>query len=138
MSTSPLFAVSTSRYCERYFAKGYSKGYGKAWILTFQAIFRLLENVDKLLGTKKLEIIHSCREGHRHIVKGEFSIAGTNVSAHASGNRFILFLDLESREVRLLLIYGKNDIVGAHETLWWQNEIKAYHSELVSFFPGLD
>ena len=62
--------------------KVFEKKYPRAWDITLSAIYAQLQRVDVFLETTKAEKILSCDA--KHILKCEFTIAGTRESPHAS------------------------------------------------------
>lgn len=122
-TNSQNFEVVIEEFAERHFVKNFRKKYKDAWDITERAIIASLARVDNLIGkTTQIEIIHSKRE-HR-IAKLDFSVAGTRLSAKSSGNRAIVYINVNSRVCRLLIIYSKNDICSPDETQKWKNMMK--------------
>lgn len=135
MSTS-LFTTHIDPYAERHYIKSFEKKYPRAWDITLRAIRRELERVDYFLLTSKAETICSCQKWKKHILKCEFAVAGTRESAHASGNRYIVYLDEESAECHILLLYTKDHYSG-QETAWWKNQIKENYPDIKDVFSSL-
>jgi len=66
------------------------------------------------------------------IVKMDFKIAGSNVSAKSSGNRVIAAVDTKQKMVKILLVYSKNDIGPPRETDKWKNIVAENYEEFKS------
>jgi len=64
------------------------------------------------------------------ICKTEFKIAGTNESRHGSGNRCIIAVNKKLNQVKVLLIYHKNDLGGHNETSEWKGVVRENYGEL--------
>ncbi len=92
----------------------------------------MLERVDSLRTTDTAEIIYT--SGTKHIIKGNFSVIWTRESPKASGNRYIAFIDDEACICEILLVYTKNDIIGAHETVWWKWLVEENFPEIMKSF----
>ena len=123
MSTNEDYFVEVDNFTERHFVKSFIKKYGdKKWDVTLRALLEEAKRIDRLVSeTNRAEIIQS---GAKKIVKVSFKVAGTDESAKTSGNRAIVSADEETRTVRLLLIYCKNDISPPNETQKWRKIIK--------------
>ena len=132
MSTNPRYTVLVSDYAQRHYIKSYKKKYKSVWAKTFEAIEDILSRIEIFSRTAKVNKIHiaeSC-----YIAKCEFTIAWSNISTHASGNRIIVFVDEEKLEVHILLTYAKTDFWSHNETQWWQTQIKENHKDIYKLF----
>ncbi len=136
MSINQKYKVYIRDYTDRHYIKVFDKKYGRHWDLTLEAIIASLEHVDTFLGTSKAEKIISCHEENKHLIKCEFRVVWTTDSAHASGNRYIVYLDEVTRECHILLVYSKWDYSG-QETTWWKLQIKENYPELKDIFSSL-
>lgn len=117
------FSVTIEEFAERHFIKTFLKKYKNNWLLTFAAVKEELKRIDTFIkSTDKAETIVDA--GNIKIVKTKFRVVGTKESAKSSGNRCIVALDIEKREVSVLLVYGKTDLSGKNETSEWKNIIK--------------
>ncbi len=133
MSTnSRKYSVIIQEYAKRHFIKWFQKKYSGWWQKTLDTICFMLERADWLRNTDKSEIIYT--SGKRHIIKGNFSVVWARESAKAAGNRYIAFIDDENCICEILLVYSKNDIVGSHETVWWQWLVEENFPEIMNFF----
>jgi hypothetical protein len=101
------YSVHIRAYAENHYIKSFRKKYHeKAWNETINSIENLLIHIENIIGKRSLiETIISCKD--KHILKCEFAIAGTRESPHESGNRYIVYMDEESCECHVLLVYCK-------------------------------
>jgi len=136
MSTNE-YSVFVEDFALRHYIKSFAKKYkGKQWDITLTAIKAILARYDNIAANNistvsKLDIICPC--GQYMIVKLDFTIAGSNVSAKSSGNRVIAAVDTVNKIVKILLVYSKNDIGPPNETAKWKNMVVQYYEE----FKGL-
>lgn len=133
MSTSSNYVVEVEKYAERHFISSFKKKYRGAWDITWKAIEEELKRIETLIGVNNyVETIKSERD--LLICKTEFRVAGTQESRHGSGNRCIIAVQKEVKTVHVLLVYGKGDIRGSHETIWWQGIVKEIYSDYADCF----
>jgi hypothetical protein len=85
-----------------------------------------------MLLYKRADLISAI--GHLKLVKLDFAVEGTRMSPKASGNRCILFVDEDTRLVKILLVYSKNEISPPNETQKWKNIIKDEYGEIAAIF----
>lgn len=136
MSTSLPYTVEVWAYAERHFINDFSKKYSKAWQITLEVIFHSLYRIDQLLLTSKAEIITSCPSWM--LIKCEFTVAGSNISAHASGNRYIIYQDQQTKVISILLLYAKTHVrKNQQETIRRKQEIKSNYPFIKNLFPEL-
>lgn len=128
LNMSTKYTVIIRDFAQRHFIDEFEKKHKKAWQITWTAYAVMLSNIEELLKTTKAEKI--CSNRHEHIVKCEFAIAGRGESPHASGNRMIVYMNSETHVCEILLVYGKTNISGNHETAWWHNTIFDSHEDL--------
>lgn len=113
MFISPLpdddFRVVFSDFAQRHFIKRFARSYkGKQWLVTEQSIFNSLRRVHALTSGQQVDEL---KNGDDCLLfKYDFAVAKTNVSAKASGNRCVVFLDIKSGLQTVLLVYGKTDL----------------------------
>jgi hypothetical protein len=133
MFSNPLpdnddYRVLVGAYCTRHFIKRFEKDYrGRRWEVTFSSIEQDLRRIHALQATQQVDELKSgsgCL-----LYKYDFTVAQSDVSPKASGNRCTVFLDIETHAQTIVLLYGKNDIPkNQHETSWvfatLQNEYK--------------
>lgn len=123
MSTSDAYIVEFEKYAERHYIASFRKKYMRAWEITRKALEEEFKRIETLEGINNyIEKIYNCDEFK--IYKTEFVVAGRRESKHASGNRCIIVAHPKLKKVRVLLVYGKGDVKGSHETAWWQEVIK--------------
>jgi len=126
------YKVEFERFTEKHFIKKFQKEHKNKWLATERSIIAVCERIDNMLQYKRADAISisSCYK----LVKLDFAISGTYVSPKSSGNRCILFIDEDSREVKILLVYSKNEIRQPNETQKWKNIIKYEYKQIASIF----
>ncbi|MFH1412868.1 MAG: hypothetical protein ABIG10_02460 [bacterium] len=120
MSTN--YVVITEKYAERHYIKKFQKKYKSFWDKTWQGIIEELKRLDALLETGIADEIVCIND--ISICKTEFRIAGTKYSRKKSGNRCIIAAHKKIREIKILLVYHKDDIGGNNETATWKKIIR--------------
>ena len=132
MSTDNYF-VSVESFAEQHYATGFKKKYHGAWEVTLRGIKEELARVRPLLGkTNRVEVIVDKKP--LKVIKVDFRVHSTTMSAKSSGNRYVGVLDDETNTAKILIIYSKNDVRGGHETAWWQGLVKANYPQYRSLF----
>jgi len=132
MSTND-YSVFIEDFADRHFIRSFAKKYkGKKWDITLTAIKEILARYDNIAPNNrsidsKLDIICPCN-GYI-LVKLDFKIAGSNVSAKSSGNRVVAAVDTVKKIVKILLVYSKNDIGPPNETARWKNMVTDFYPE---------
>ncbi|MEI6490669.1 MAG: hypothetical protein WCO16_02810 [bacterium] len=121
------YEVIFEKFTERHFIKSFAKKYKGSWDITLQVIKKEFEQVDLLFLKNVAETI--VEQGDVWICKTEFKIAGTNESRHGSGNRCIIAVNKKLNQVRVLLIYLKNDLGGHNETAEWKGIVRENYEE---------
>ena len=136
MFSNHHYTINIWTYAERHYISHFRKSYSKAWDITQDAIYQELYRIDNFLKTTKAEIIVSCTQGD--IIKCEFSIAGSHISAHTSGNRYIIYRNKETNTITILLVYTKDHIKkNQQETVRRKQEIKNNYDDIKHLFPNL-
>lgn len=131
---SQNYSVNIEDFTKTHYIKSFKNKYKKAWDITEKAIIDMLKRVDRVIGTtSKAEIIKS--HCNKEILKLDFSVAGTNVSAKRSGNRAIVYVDHDTLSCKILLIYSKNEISPPGETQKWTKIIIRNYFNIWSEFP---
>jgi hypothetical protein len=115
------YTVKIEKFAESHYVKRFSKKYKSFWDFTIKGIISELERFDEFIKTDHIDLISRC--DNITILKADFRVAGTKFSRKASGNRYIISLD--KNEIKILLIYHKNDIGDKNETLAWKKIIRA-------------
>ena len=124
------YRVVFEKRTERYYIKNFSRKYKGAWDKTLRGLY-LEFTFPYLLFQKSIgEEIATSIDGTIKICKTEFKILGTEMSRHTSGNRCIIAIHEKEKEVRVLLVYHKSDIVkNGNETITWKRVISENFSE---------
>lgn len=117
------YSVTIEPFAERHYVRTFAKKYKKGWVFTFSALVREFKKFDVILEKTIAEEITD-RSADVVICKTEFKISGTQESRHGSGNRCIVAKYRKTNEIRVLLVYHKNDLGGGNETANWKRVIK--------------
>ena len=120
------YNVKTEAFTEKHYIKKFRKKYKTHWDSTLKGILKMLEGLDSILDTDIIEQINFYND--LVIFKMEFRVFGTKCSKKSSGNRCILALNNEIKEIRILLVYHKNDIGEKNETATWKKIIRDNYS----------
>lgn len=127
------YSVFIEKFAESHFCRSFEKKCrGKQWEITIKAIKGMLARYDNLApnhisNTSKLDVICPC--GEYMLIKLDFTIAGSNVSAKSSGNRVVAAVNSEQKLIKILLIYSKNDISQPNETVKWKRMVVENYEE---------
>ena len=121
------FSVQIEAFAERHFIKSFEKKYKTKWDFTLQYIIEELARIDNLLLTSRAETITDT--GDSKIIKTKFRVVDTKESAKTSGNRCIVAWCASKQLVSVLLVYGKTDLSGKHETATWKALVKENYPE---------
>lgn len=134
MSTN--ITVQIQAYANRHFLKDFYRKYKTAWERTYATITHMLGHTENFLKTSLIE--EMCTQEQYSLLKVEFTIAWSQISPHASGNRIIILRDKEKNIFDILLIYMKTHIPKKQkETVRRQQEIKNNYSMIKERFPNL-
>ena len=126
------YRVVFEPFTERHYVKKFKKEYKDKWDTTKRTIITICEHIDNMLLYNRADLI-SIFECYK-LVKLDFAVEGTHVSPKASGNRCILFVDEDTRAVKILLVYSKNEISPPNETQKWKTIIKDEYREIAKLF----
>jgi hypothetical protein len=126
------YRVEFEPFTERYYIKKFKKNYKDKWLATERTIIAVCERIDNMLLYSRADLISV--SGCYKLVKLDFAVEGTRISPKASGNRCILFIDEDTRLVKILLVYSKNEISPPNETQKWKNIIKDEYREISEIF----
>jgi hypothetical protein len=126
------FKVEFEPFTTRHYIKKFRKAYKEKWPTTELAINDACERIDNMLLYSRADCISTV--GEYQLVKLDFAVEGTQTSPKASGNRCILFVDNNSRLVRILLVYSKNEISEPNETQKWKTVIKNEYNDVAEIF----
>ncbi len=124
---STKYIVTFAAFAERHFVKKFQRKYKRAWDITREALVRQYQSIDVLFDRSIAEVIVHTETVK--ICKTEFTVAGTNQSRKASGNRCILAIHTDTSQISVLLVYHKNDLGGGSETANWKRLIKENYPE---------
>lgn len=116
------YIVKVEKFAESHYIKKFSKKYKNYWDVTFKGIFLELERFDEFMKTDHVNLISF----HKNIsiFKINFRLAKTNFSRKTSDNRCIISLNRNNNEIKILLMYHKNDIDGKNEIAAWKKIIR--------------
>jgi hypothetical protein len=126
------YRVQFEPFTERRYINKFQKAYKDKWLATERTIIAVCERIDNMLQYKRADLISV--SGCYKLVKLDFAVEGTRMSPKASGNRCILFVDEDTRAVKILLVYSKNEISPPNETQKWENIIKNEYREIAAKF----
>jgi len=126
------YRVSFEPFTERHYVNKFQKAYRDKWFATERTIIAVCERIDNMLQYNRADLISI--SGCYKLVKLDFAVEGTHISPKASGNRCILFIDEDTREVKILLVYSKNEISPPNETQKWKNIIRDNYGEIAILF----
>ncbi|MCF7795365.1 hypothetical protein K9M50_03335 [Patescibacteria group bacterium] len=113
------YIVKIEKFAENHYIKKFSKKYKNYWEVTLKGLILELERFNELYDDNLISSYNNIL-----IYKMYFRVAGTNFSRKSSGNRYIFSLDKNINEIKILLVYHKNDIGAKNETVAWKKLIK--------------
>jgi len=114
MFSNPLpdngdYRVVTSPYAQRHYIKRFAKDYkGKRWEVTMSSIEQDLRRLHALQLTQQVDELW--RGSGCLLFKYDFTVAQSGVSPKSSGNRCVVFLDMTTSVLTIVLLYGKTDL----------------------------
>jgi hypothetical protein len=126
------YRVQFEPFTERHYVKTFQKEYRDKWLATERTIIAVCERIDNMLRHDRADLISI--SGCYKLVKLDFAVIGTHMSPKASGNRCILLVDEDTRAVRILLVYSKNEISPPNETQKWKNIIRSEYRGIAELF----
>lgn len=133
-----MFSVVFTKYAETHFLKKFKKNYkGTQWQYTEESIIQDLSRLGlKSNKTQHTSQIDELKYMDNHwLAKYDFRIALTNQSTKNSGNRAIIFIDLDSKTIEILLIYNKTDLPkNTNETDYIFNIINKEYPNISNIF----
>ncbi|MCL2882633.1 MAG: hypothetical protein FWF45_07115 [Coriobacteriia bacterium] len=139
MFTNPLpddelYLIHVAPYAQRHFIKRFEKDYpGKVWSVTLTSICEDLKRVRALCPTDQVDELH--HEGACWLFKYDFAIALSHRSPKGSGNRCLVFLDGETHQLHILLVYRKGDLPKDRgETQYLEQVLQREYRELLGRF----
>ena len=122
------YTVITAKYAERHYISKFQKKYKGAWPVTWNAIYEEFKRIGTLIEETNIAKTIT-DQGDIRICKTEFRVHGTQDSRHSSGNRCIIAVHKKTCVVNVLLVYHKNYLGGANETIVWKSVIKENYPE---------
>ena len=102
------YRVQFETFTKRHYINKFIKTYKDKWLATERTITAVCERIDNMLHYNRADLISA--SGSYKLVKLDFAVEGTRMSPKASGSRCILLVDEDTRLVRVLLVYSKNEI----------------------------
>jgi len=126
------YRVQFEPFTKRHYVKKFQKDYKDKWLATERTIIAVCERIDNMLQYSRADLI-STADCYK-LVKLDFAVEGTQMSPKASGNRCILFVNEDTRAVKILLVYSKNEISSPNETQKWKNIIKNQYQDIAKIF----
>ena len=122
------YTVLVTSFAERHYIKSFKRKYKTAWDKAWAGIKKNFCNFNTLFTIGIAELI--TEKNDIKICKTKFRVEGRKQSKHRSGNRCIVAVHSETKEVRVLLVYSKTDISGSgNETAQWKRIIKQNYPE---------
>ncbi|MCL2818657.1 MAG: hypothetical protein FWD41_02895 [Actinomycetia bacterium] len=104
-----LYFVHIERYAQHHFIKRFAKDYpGRQWEVTLASIIEDLRRVRALGDTAQVDELRN--DGTCWLFKYNFAIALSKRSPKGSGNRCLVFLDSETHQLHVLVVYRKDDL----------------------------
>ena len=116
------YRVQFEPFTKSHYVKKFQKDYKDKWLATERTIIAVCKRIDNMLQYNRADLIAA--SGCYKLVNLCFAVEGTRMSPKASGNRCILFVDEDTRSVKILLVYSKNEISPPNETQKWKSVIK--------------
>ena len=132
MSVNKRYKIIITPAAELKYIKKLRKRHKSHWAMTFMALKKMTERIDGLLLTDKARLLNAVN-GHK-LIKIYFTIAGSNKSAKNSGHRCIIYIDEQTQEIQILLVYSKNEIGKHHENAKIKEHLKKDHAEMSKLF----
>ena len=126
------YNVEFEDFAERHYIKKFHKKYMEKWAATRHTITTVCERIDNMLLYNRADLISEA--GSCKLVKLDFAVEGTRSSPKSSGNRCILFINEDTRQVKILLVYSKDEISPPNETQKWKTVIKNEFAEVSEIF----
>lgn len=135
MCINRKYNVIVGEYAKNHYIKPFKKKYKWAWDTTWQLVEIISCQIYKYFWNSIASKIFEVE--WKYIAKCEFSIAWSNKWHQNAWNRFIVYVDEESCETTILLVYAKTDIKWPKETAWWIWEVKNNYKDIAKNFPWM-
>ncbi len=121
------YKVIVDLFSETHHLKKLRKRYKSQFDIPWSAFLIMLERIELLLGKNRNNVISD--SGSVAICKIDFKIS-KNESAKGSGNRCIVAWHKEEKLVRVLFVYGKQEVrKNMSETVWWKQAVRKQFPE---------
>lgn len=121
------YKIIIEPFAESYYLKKFKKKYKKSFEVSWRGFEFMLQKFDLMLEKSYTNKI--CDLNDIVIFKTGFTIK-PNESVKTSGNRCIIAQDILNKEIRVLLVYHKNDMSkSCGETQWFKQVIKENYPE---------
>lgn len=121
------YKVKIELFAESHYLKNIRKKYKKAFLIPWSAFEMMLQKFDLMLERDNTNVIINI-DDNITICKTEFKIMPKE-STKSSGNRCIVVRNIEKQEIKIILVYHKNDIQGSNETVFWKQLVKNNYQE---------
>jgi len=126
MSTKK-YTIIIESFAKSHYLKKMRKKYKKSFDAPWKAFEFMLQKFDLMIERDSTSSVVYIDDDN-DICKTGFKIA-KNESIKSSGNRCIIARNIVKKEIRVLLIYHKNNVQGSNETQWWKKKIKDNYVE---------
>lgn len=121
------YTVIIEPFAKSHYLKKISKKYKKSFLVPWSAFELMLQKFDLMLMRDNTNVIIDINDSIA-ICKTEFKIM-PNESTKSSGNRCIVAQDIAKQEIKILLVYHKDNVQGSNETRWWKQVVKNNYEE---------
>ena len=112
-SSTQVFGVHYSSFAKTHYLKEFQKKYkGKQWDFTERSIFEDLSRLRMENNTtqRSSQIDELKHKDTFWLAKYDFKIAGTKESTKSSGNRCIVYINIQTNHLEILYIYHKDNL----------------------------
>jgi hypothetical protein len=135
MFSNPLpdkddYRVIISDFAKRYYFKRFAKDIkGLRWDVTQRSILEQLKRIHSIQDSMKVDEL---KHGSGCLLfKFDFAVAQSNISPKKSGNRCIVFLDIDTHQQTILMAYSKTDTPkNQKETQWYMKTVEKHFPEI--------
>lgn len=126
------YSVEVEEFANSHFIRNFEKKYKSNWAPSLYSVLDQFKFIDNLLNTDKADLIVS--HGVLKIIKTQFKVFNTKVSAKTSGNRCIVAVHEDLKLVKVLLVYTKTDLSSSNETAAWKRLVKENYPDYCDLF----
>jgi len=136
MFSNQNYTIVVEKFAERHYVKDFEKKHKANWYLTLnRVIFVQCARIDNVLQSQKADRI--CGHDGNEIIKLDFAVVGTHISARSSGCRIILMVNHNIKSVKILLVYDKHHTKVGKESVWWESIVRAEYDEVEALYKCL-